>query len=175
MLQEQVNMVPETSDVDLNIEDFQGDVIRALTGELERTVGLQAAEGYINAVGCAIGDRISDAYIEKLGALPDDAEGLAALLVDLKRRIGGEFRAVSVAPNRIEFLNTRCPFGTKVEGRPSLCMMTTNVFGSIAAQATGYAHVEVARTIARGDGCCQVCVTLDEKDGNAETGHEFFG
>ena len=33
--------------------------------------------------------------------------------------------------DRIVLGNRRCPFGEKVLGRPSMCMMTSNVFGSI--------------------------------------------
>lgn len=40
--------------------------------------------------------------------------------------------------------------GEKVLGRESMCMMTSNVFGYIAAQNTGYAKVELQETIARG-------------------------
>lgn len=45
--------------------------------------------------------------------------------------------------------NRACPFGDKVIGHPALCMMTSNVFGSIAADNLGYAKVVVEEAIAR--------------------------
>jgi predicted ArsR family transcriptional regulator len=56
--------------------------------------------------------------------------------------------------------NRRCPFGEKVLGRPSMCMMTSNVFGSISAQNLGYAKVELRETIATGSPGCLIVVHL---------------
>ena len=58
------------------------------------------------------------------------------------------------------FANRACPFGDKVVGRPSLCMMTSNVFGSIASDSAGYAKVAIEKAIARGDAGCLVTVYL---------------
>ena len=46
--------------------------------------------------------------------------------------------------------NRQCPFAEKVIGRPSMCMMTSNVFGHIAADNLGYSKVELRETIADG-------------------------
>jgi hypothetical protein len=45
-------------------------------------------------------------------------------------------------------------------GRPALCMMTSNVFGSIAADNLGYSKVVIEEAIARGDAGCRVVVYL---------------
>ena len=58
---------------------------------------------------------------------------MAAVLVDLKRRIQGDFSIVEQNDERIVFANRLCPFAEKVIGRPAMCMMTSNVFGGIAA------------------------------------------
>jgi hypothetical protein len=47
-----------------------------------------------------------------------------------------------------------------VVGRPSLCMMTSNVFGVLAAESAGYAKVVLEQTIAQGDPGCRVVVYL---------------
>ncbi len=41
-----------------------------------------------------------------------------------------------------------------------MCMMTSNVFGSIAAENLGYAKVELQETIAEGHAGCRVVVYL---------------
>jgi hypothetical protein len=41
-----------------------------------------------------------------------------------------------------------------------MCMMTSNVFGAIAAENLGYAKVELRETIARGAKNCAIVVHL---------------
>jgi signal transduction histidine kinase len=65
------------------------------------------------------------------------------VLTDLKRRIDGGFSIESINETRIVLVNTRCPFGTYVEDRESLCMMTSNVSGRIAAHNLGYTPIEL--------------------------------
>ncbi len=162
-------------DVDLDSEGFLADMVGLLAETLEETVGLEEAASFLAAVGGELGSRISSQY----GDVADDAGGedvpfdIADVCVDLKARIGGTFTVESVEPGRITFVNTRCPFGARVKGRPSLCMMTTNVFGRVAADRNGYAAVHVDKAIAAGDPGCRVVVSLER---NAESvGHEFFG
>ncbi len=71
--------------------------------------------------------------------------------------------------------NRACPFGEKVAGRPALCMMTSNVFGVIAAENLGYAKVAIEESIARGDPGCRVVVYLRPTDeAQAAAGREYF-
>ena len=69
--------------------------------------------------------------------------------VDLKRRIEGDFYVISEDDEKIVFGNRACPFAEQVVGRAALCMMTSNVFGTIAAQNLGYGKVALEETIAR--------------------------
>jgi hypothetical protein len=100
---------------------------------------------------------------------------LSEVLVDLKRRIEGDFYVIEESDEKIVFGNRACPFGDRVLGRPALCMMTSNVFGSIAAENLGYAKVSLEKTIAQGDTGCRVVVYL-EPMGEAEQsdGREYF-
>ena len=50
-------------------------------------------------------------------------------------------------------------------------MMTSNVFGNIAAANLDYARVELRETIASGDAGCLVVVHL----GEGGAGREYFG
>ena len=56
-----------------------------------------------------------------------------------------------------------------------MCMMTSNVFGSIAAENLGYAKVELQETIARGDSGCRVVVYLElTEEAEDAFGREYF-
>ena len=161
-------------DPGLDRDVFLRSLIRELAGTLEETVGLEDAAGYISVVGRRIGAWLDQAYREALGVDRLDEDQVAQVHVDLKRRIHGEFRRVASAPGRLEYLNSRCPFEEKVLGRESMCMMTSNVFGLIAAENLGYARVELAETIARGDGRCHVVVHLEPPSEPEATGQEYF-
>ena len=56
-----------------------------------------------------------------------------------------------------------------------MCMMTSNVFGAIAAENLGYAKVELRETIAEGHGRCTVIVYLSpSSDSECTDGREYF-
>jgi predicted ArsR family transcriptional regulator len=94
--------------------------------------------------------------------------------VDLKRRIQGDFFVIEQDETKIVLGNRACPFAEKVIGRQSMCIMTSNVFGTIAARNLGYAQVELQETIARGDAGCRVVVHLVPQP-EADKGREYFG
>ena len=78
--------------------------------------------------------------------------------------IHAERRLIEVADeDRIVLGNTRCPFGDAVRLAPSLCRMTSSVFGGIAARNNdGPVLVTLEERIAVGDPGCRVTVCLDE-------------
>lgn len=165
-----------SADIDLERDVFLRSLLRELAGTLEETVGLERAAGYVSVVGDRIGRAIDRMYKEALDTDQLGREQVADVLVDLKRRIKGGFYVIDQDDERIVLGNTACPFAEKVVGRPSLCMMTSNVFGSIAAENLGYARVELQETIAQGADGCRVVVHLqpDDESGTA-TGREYFG
>lgn len=146
--------------VSLERDVFLRTLIRHLAGTLEDVVGVSEASGFISVVGQRIGEEINDAYKKAL-ALPSlSREQVAAVLVDLKRRIQGDFFIIEQDEEKIVFGNRVCPFAEKVIGRPSMCMMTSNVFGHIASENLGYSKVVLERTIAEGHPGCRVVVFL---------------
>ena len=162
-------------DVPLERDGFMRTLIRELAGTLEDIVGLEEASGFVSVVGQRMGEEIDGFYRREL-ALPElSREQVADVLVDLKRRIKGDFYVIEQNDDRIVLGNNACPFAEKVLGRPSMCMMTSNVFGSIAANNLGYALVELQETIAEGFPGCRVVVHLRPP---AETdqvqGREYF-
>lgn len=153
---------------------FLRSLLRELAGTLESVVGVEEASGYISVVGAAIGEQINAAYRSAIGVDRLSREQVTSVLVDLKRRINGDFFVLEETESRIVLGNRACPFGAFVEGRPSLCMMTSNVFGAIAAQNLGYARVEIEKSIAAGDAGCRVVVSLDPAPEADPHAREYF-
>lgn len=150
-------------------------LLRHLSGVLQDVVGLEEAAGLVSVVGQEMGDQIGGMYRRALQVSHLSRSQLADVLVDLKRRIQGDFYVIEEDETKIVFGNRACPFGDKVIDRPALCMMTSNVFGSIAAHDTGYAKVELRETIARGDPGCRVIVYLRQTEESAAApGREYF-
>ncbi|RIK91581.1 MAG: transcriptional regulator [Proteobacteria bacterium] len=160
----------------LDRDRFLRTMLRELTGALQDVVGLDEAEGFISVVGQHIGEEIEAGYRLALDVRSLDREQVSAVLVDLKRRIQGDFYVIEQNEERIVLGNRTCPFGDKVLGRPALCMMTSNVFGVIAAENLGYARVVLEETIARGDAGCRVIVQLrpSEDAGADPESREYF-
>ncbi|XDE62593.1 methanogen output domain 1-containing protein [Arthrospira platensis BEA 1257B] len=137
---------------------------------------LQEASGFISVVGQSMGRAIEQDYKSALQLSQLSRSQVAQVLVDLKRRINGDFYVIEEDDEKIVFGNRVCPFGDKVLNRPSMCMMTSNVFGSIAADNLGYAKVELQETIAQGHSGCRVVVYLQQtEDAEDAEGREYFG
>lgn len=161
--------------VPLDRDLFLRRLLRELAGTLERVVGADEAAGYISVVGGAIGDQIDQEYRKAINVQNLSREQVGSVLVDLKRRINGDFFIIEESDDRIVLGNRACPFGEFVAGRPSLCMMTSNVFGSIAARNLGYARVEIEEAIATGAPGCRVVVHLTHTDDPEPNSREYFG
>jgi predicted ArsR family transcriptional regulator len=161
------------ADIPLNRDNFLRTLVRELSGTLEDVVGVEDASGYISVVGGAIGGQLDDTYKAALGVERLNKTQIGEVLVDLKQRIHGDFYVHEEREDRIVFASRSCPFGEYVLGRPSLCMMTSNVFGRIAANNNGYARVDIEKAIARGDKGCLVTVYL--RPGDDSQGPEYFG
>lgn len=142
-------------------EGFVVTLLTTLSDVLSEAVGDEDAEGFIALVANALGKQLSERMPRRPGDGHMEAEEVARVLVELKRRIGGGFAVEEVTPFRITLVNSHCPFGAQVIGRPNLCAMTSGVFGRLAADHLGDARVSLPRTIARGDGACRVVIDLD--------------
>jgi predicted ArsR family transcriptional regulator len=138
-------------------------------------VGLEETSGFISVVGQNIGTQINQLYRQELNLPKLSQEQVAEVLADLKNRINGEFYIEEQDDTRIVLRSTTCPFGEKVKDRSSLCMMTSNVFGVIAADNLGYAKVNLEKTIARGDTECRVVLYLNPENEQtlAASGREY--
>ncbi len=151
-------------------DQFLRELIRELSGALEEVVGVEDAAGFISVVGARLGEVMNEEYCGHARVKSLSLQQIAACLIDLKQRIQGDFQVESISAERIVLVNSRCPFGDYVKGRPSLCMMTSNVFGRIAAQNAGYAEVRIPEAIAKGDERCRVVVSFTPTQKGVEEG-----
>lgn len=165
----------EQLDVPLQRDVFLRSLIRELSGTLQDVVGLEEASGFVSVVGQRIGDEINQQYTGALQVPRLSREQVADVLVDLKRRIQGDFYVIEQDEEKIVLGNRACPFAEKVLDRPAMCMMTSNVFGVIAAENLGYAKVSLEETIAQGHGGCRVVVYLKPGgEADAADGREYI-
>jgi predicted ArsR family transcriptional regulator len=165
----------ENLPITLERDVFLRTLIRELSGTIQDVVGLEEASGFVSVVGRKVGEQINEQYKQALSVERLSREQVAAVLVDLKRRIQGGFYIVEESDEKIVLGNTACPFADKVIDRPAMCMMTSNVFGTIAADSLGYSKVSLEKTIAQGAPECRVVVYLKptDKAGEAE-GRQYF-
>lgn len=171
------NQLPvlESLPISLERDVFLRTLIRELSGTLQDVVGIDEAEGFISIVGQRVGNQINCDYRDALQVEQLDREQVADVLVDLKHRIQGDFYIVAQDDEKIVLKNRVCPFAEKVIGRPSLCMMTSNVFGVIASENLGYSKVVIEEAIARGDAGCTIVVYLrPTENAIAAEGREYF-
>ncbi|AFZ28173.1 hypothetical protein Cylst_6209 [Cylindrospermum stagnale PCC 7417] len=170
-----LNKAAENITIPLERDIFLRTLIRELSGTLQDVVGLEEASGFISVVGESMGRQINQDYKSALEVSNLSLEQVADVIVDLKKRIQGDFYVIEQSDEKIIFGNRRCPFGEKVLERPSMCMMTSNVFGNIAADNLGYAKVELQETIAAGADGCRVVVYLKQTTESEDAaGREYF-
>jgi hypothetical protein len=154
---------------------FLRNLIRHLSGALQDVVGLEEASGFISIVGQRMGEEISATYKAALSVSELDRNLVRDVCVDLKHRIQGDFFVISEDDEKIVFGNRVCPFGEKVIDRQALCMMTSNVFGTIAAENLGYGKISLEQTIAKGDPGCRVVLYLKRTEAaEAADGREYL-
>ncbi|MGH8978372.1 MAG: methanogen output domain 1-containing protein [Acidimicrobiia bacterium] len=151
--------------------------LRALVVQLAHTLetqhGTTAAEAAVAQVGVDVGGQMEREYrqaADVVGAL--DPQHLADCFVRLKHAIDGGFSILEATPERVVLVNDRCPFGDAVRASPSLCRMTSSVFGGIAARnSDNGASVILEERIAVGDPGCRVVVALTSNDPSPAAHH----
>ncbi|MBB6169986.1 putative ArsR family transcriptional regulator [Nocardiopsis mwathae] len=162
--------------VPLERDDFMRRLLTELAASLEAVVGLEEASGYIALAGQRMGDALGDLYTRELELDNLDRHQIAEVLVDLYRRIQGDFYIVSQDEDRIVLGNRTCPFGAPVLGNEALCTMTSSVFGNLTARYLGYAKVDLTETIARHHARCMVVIHLNPgPDADRAPGNEYYG
>lgn len=161
--------------VSLDRDSFMRRLIASLGHLNEAVLGSDVAGAYIMNVGLSMGAAIEAEYkrfwqIER----PFTLDEYAHVIVDLKQKIKGNFSLVSRDEERVVVRTTSCPFDAFVRESPSLCFMTSSVFGGIAARNFGWAKVVLHQRIALGDPGCYVTVYLKPTpEARAAIGREY--
>ncbi|WP_026688952.1 methanogen output domain 1-containing protein [Alteribacter aurantiacus] len=148
-------MINKEKPPSLNGHVFLAKLITQYAHIHERTVG-KGAQEYIREIGLRTGEWLERFYEDDQNHW--SIEKYADVIVDIKNSIGGHFRIAEVFPDRVVVKATACPFGTVVQDAPHLCMMTSSVFGGIAARQFGYGKVSLRERIALGHEGCEVAI-----------------
>lgn len=144
-------------------ESFLRALVVDLANHIELEYGPAAAEDAVSRIGASIGRQMEAAYRDRRGITgPLTTEQLVELSLGLKKALSGDFFVVSSDDDKIVFGNRACPFGDSVQKAPSLCRMTSSVFGGIAARSTGHdASIQLEERIAVGDAECRAVMWRD--------------
>jgi hypothetical protein len=89
-----------TADVPLERDLFLRILIRELSGTLQDVVGLEEASGFVSVVGQRVGEQINADYRAALGTETLDRAQVRDVLIDLKRRIKGDFFVIEEDEDR---------------------------------------------------------------------------
>lgn len=167
---------PDATPINLDRDLFMRRLIASLGHLNEGILGSDVAGAYIMNVGLSMGAAIEEQYKRFWGIdRPFTLDEYAHVIVDLKQKIHGNFSIVSKDPEKVVVQTTSCPFDMLVRQSPSLCFMTSSVFGGIAARNFGYAKVALQKRIAMGDDGCYVVVHLRHTpEAEASLGKEYF-
>src|ERR1051326_2245535 len=129
---------PFHTPIPLDRDVFMRHLVTSLGFLNESILGSDLAGAYVMNVGLSMGAAIEAQYKQYWGLeRPFTLEEYAHVIVDLKRKIQGNFSLVSQDPAKVVVRTTSCPFDALVRQSPSLCFMTSSVFGGIAARNFG--------------------------------------
>jgi anti-sigma regulatory factor (Ser/Thr protein kinase) len=155
--------------------------LRALVVQLAQTLefehGPDAAERAVAQVGADVGGQMEEEFRraeQVVGRMTPEQMGHC--YTRLKHAIDGGFYVIEASDDRVVLGNTRCPFGDAVRRAPSLCRMTSSVFGGIGARNNdGPVTVLLEERIAVGDPGCRVVVRLRDDDPHGSAfGHRYL-
>ena len=103
---------------------------------------LGTAASAVPEVGLRANEAISITFIDVAGSYRDnkytmgERREVAEVLVDLKRRIQGEFFVIEENEEKIVLGNRVCPFADKVVGRPAMCRPSLSRSSVVAHSAS---------------------------------------
>jgi anti-sigma regulatory factor (Ser/Thr protein kinase)/predicted ArsR family transcriptional regulator len=158
-------------------ESFLRAIVVQLAQSVEHLHGPEAAEAAVAQVGVDVGAQMEEEYRLAKGIVDRlTPEQMADAYVRLKHAIDGDFYAIEVTTDRIVLGNRACPFGAVVMKAPSLCRMTSSVFGGIAARNAENGLVVLEERIAVGDPQCRIVIHLGAAPERArDVGHHYGG
>jgi uncharacterized protein len=162
-----------SADIDFDHHGLVKTLVSAMAELLESIAGVEDACVYVSGIAARLETDIERQYKAALGVQHLSRDQVIDVLVDLKNRAGGKFSLIEQDEDRLVFGGCACPLGSVASNRPSLCMLTSNIFGRMTANSVGYAAVDLEQTIARGDPRCRVVVHLKRTEPGQDT-REYF-
>ena len=160
-------------DIDFDHHGLFNTLVADMAELLGSIAGVEDACAYVSGIAARLGTDIEKQYKAALGVQHLSRDQLIEVLIDLKKRAGGAFSVIERDEDRVVFGNCSCPLGRAAGNHPSLCMVTSNIFGRLSANAVGYAAVDLEETIARGAPQCRVVLHLKRTEPGPET-REYF-
>lgn len=167
--------LPHIGSLDIGIDhhDLFNTLVSDMAELLESIAGIDDACAYVSGIAARLGADIEQRYKTALDIQHFNRDQLIEVLIDLKNRTGGKFSVIEQSDERVVFGNCACPLGDAAANHPSLCMLTSNIFGRLTANAVGYAAVELEETIAKGAAGCRVVLHLKRTELSPDT-REYF-
>ena len=105
----------------LNRDIFLRNLIRQRSGLLEDVVGLQEAAGFVSVVGQRMGNQMDADYRAAVQVDKLSRRQVVEALVDLKRRIPGDFYIIEESDEKIVLGNRAYPFASKTRWDDPRC------------------------------------------------------
>ena len=162
-------------DVRLQRDMFMKTMLSELSDWLPDLRDLDSTSGFIGIIGQNIGYFISDSYKQALKVSQLNRAQIYSVLENIMPRIQRDFYVLETTANKLVFANSAAPFGDKAIDNPSLCLLISNILGTVGAENTGYAKVELRETINQGDPGCCVVVYLDmTNEAQIAEGREYY-
>lgn len=147
-------------------------VLQHLVSTLQNIVGLAEAEGLMTQVSQHLGEIVQTHYLQHADTQKLSKQQVLDALIDFEHRVGGDFYLLTEREHTWVLGNRCCPFGDMIHQLPTLCMVTSNIFGVMTAENLGYANVRIDESFAQGHQGCRVTIRLDpEEDGQ---GRDYF-
>lgn len=156
----------------INPVGFFQTLVSHMTQTMHHVLGEDHAEAFLSIVSQQLGDQVNQNYQQALHVDQLDQEQVVAVIMDFKKRIGGEFYVIDEYPDRLILGNRHCPFAPLIEDQPMFCQVTANFIGTISADNLGYARVNVDQSMAQGHDHCQITIFWHPND--EMQGQEFF-
>jgi predicted ArsR family transcriptional regulator len=153
--------------VNINDKEFLRSMLLGTISSLDENTSKEA----IRKSALKIAKNIEELYkrfydVEKL-----NLDQFCEAVVDVEKKIGGEFKVVEKSNNRVIFRVLSCPL-TKC---PGMCTVTSTILGTLAAKSFGYSKVILKKTIARGSDNCYIIVHLKKsEESEKEKTTEYF-
>jgi predicted ArsR family transcriptional regulator len=160
-------------DIDFDHHGLVNTLVSDMAELLESIAGVEDACVYVSGIAARLETDVERRYKTALGVQHLSRDQVIDILVDLKNRAGGKFSLIEQDEDRLVFGSCACPLGNAASNHPSLCMLTSNIFGRMTANSVGYAAVDLDKTIARGDSHCRVVVHLKRTELGQDT-REYF-